>query len=140
MEFLENFSDLKGKTILDTRMGKTSNMCIFVTTDKNVMILEYIIADFRDTDFDDAEVHADLYKKGRCEQYLMSNKGTRTWLQKLGVMSKEDAESYESLILAKREKYQAEREQKELVKERESLKLLIKKFPEFAKEIINTED
>ena len=41
MNFAKNIYDLKGKTILDMKMGQFSNEAVFVTTDGTFLIVEY---------------------------------------------------------------------------------------------------
>ena len=136
MEFAKNIYDLKGKTILDMRMGQFSNEAVFVTTDGTFMIVEY---DFQEDD-DFERIGGNLFKKFRAERYLLNNSGTREWLQRLKVMDENEAANYDETIKQRREKERLEREEKAIVSEKENLKRLIAKYPELAKQAVAKEE
>ena len=132
MEFAKNIYDLKGKTILDMRMGQFSNEAVFVTTDGTFMIVEYEFQE--DDDFE--RIGGNLFNKFRAERYLLNNSGTREWLQRLKVMDENEAANYDETIKQRREKERLEREEKAIVSEKENLKRLIAKYPELAKQAV----
>lgn len=135
MNFAKNIYDLKGKTILDMKMGQFSNEAVFVTTDGTFMVVEYEFQD--DDDFE--RIGGNFFQKFRAERYLLDSPGTREWLQRLNVLSKEEAEHYEDTIKERREKERIKREENNLMAEKENLKRLIKKYPILAKEVISQE-
>ena len=135
MEFAKNIYDLKGKTILDMRMGQFSNEAVFVTTDGTFMIVEY---EFQEDDGFE-RIGGNLFNKFRAERYLLNNPGTREWLQRLKVMDENEAADYDETIKQRREKERLEREERAIVSEKENLKRLIAKYPELAKEAITKE-
>ena len=136
MEFAKNIYDLKGKTILDMRMGQFSNEAVFVTADGTVMTVEYELQE------DDAfeSIGGNFFNKFRAEHYLLKNPGTREWLQRLKVMDENEAANYDETYKQRREKERLEREEKAIVSEKENLKRLIAKYPELAKEAITKEE
>ena len=136
MEFAKNIYDLKGKTILDMRMGQFSNEAVFVTTDGTFMIVEYEFQE--DDDFE--RIGGNLFNKFRAERYLLNNSGTREWLQRLKVMDENEAAYYDETIKQRREKERLEREEKAIVSEKENLKRLIAKYPELAKQAVAKEE
>ena len=136
MEFAKNIYDLKGKTILDMRMGQFSNEAVFVTTDGTFMIVEYEFQE--DDDFE--HIGGNFFNKFRAEHYLLKNPGTREWLQRLKVMDENEAANYDETYKQRREKERLEREEKAIVSEKENLKRLIAKYPELAKEAITKEE
>ena len=136
MEFAKNIYDLKGKTILDMKMGQFSNEAVFVTTDGTFMIVEYEFQE--DDDFE--RIGGNLLNKFRAERYLLNNSGTREWLQRLKVMDENEAADYDETIKQRREKERLEREEKAIVSEKGNLKRLIAKYPELAKEAITKEE
>ena len=136
MEFAKNIYDLKGKTILDMRMGQFSNEAVFVTTDGTFMIVEYEFQE--DDDFE--RIGGNLFNKFRAERYLLNNSGTREWLQRLKVMDENEAADYDETIKQRREKERLEREEKAIVSEKENLKRLIAKYPELAKQAVAKEE
>ena len=135
MEFAKNIYDLKGKTILDMRMGQFSNEAVFVTTDGTFMIVEYEFQE--DDDFE--RIGGNLFNKFRAERYLLNSSGTREWLQRLKVMDENEAAYYDETVKQRREKERLEREERAIVSEKENLKRLIAKYPELAKEAITKE-
>ena len=135
MEFAKNIYDLKGKTILDMKMGQFSNEAVFVTTDGTFMVVEYEFQE--DDDFE--RIGGNFFNKFRAERYLLKNPGTREWLQRLKVMDENEAANYDETIKQRREKERLEREEKAIVSEKENLKRLIAKYPELAKEAITKE-
>ena len=136
MEFAKNIYDLKGKTILDMKMGQFSNEAVFVTTDGTFMIVEYEFQE--DDDFE--RIGGNLFNKFRAERYLLNNSGTREWLQRLKVMDENEAADYDETIKQRREKERLEREEKAIVSEKENLKRLIAKYPELAKQAVAKEE
>ena len=136
MEFAKNIYDLKGKTILDMKMGQFSNEAVFVTTDGTFMIVEYEFQE--DDDFERIGGH--FFNKFRAEHYLLRNPGTREWLQRLKVMDENEAANYDETIKQRREKERLEREEKAIVSEKENLKRLIAKYPELAKQAVAKEE
>ena len=136
MEFAKNIYDLKGKTILDMRMGQFSNEAVFVTTDGTFMIVEYEFQE--DDDFE--RIGGNLLNKFRAERYLLNNSGTREWLQRLKVMDENEAADYDETIKQRREKERLEREERAIVSEKENLKRLIAKYPDLAKQAIAKEE
>lgn len=140
MKFAKGFYDLKGKTILDMRMGTFSDTAIFVTTDHLFMMVKYEQYCGNDNDWDEEEIRPRVLHKTQCEKYLMGDFGTRQWLRQLGVMSKEEEGSYEDMIIAQAKEARLKREVEEDLRERESLKRLMKKFPELAKQVLDTEE
>ena len=136
MEFAKNIYDLKGKTILDMRMGQFSNEAVFVTTDGTFMIVEYEFQE--DDDFE--RIGGNLFNKFRAERYLLNNSGTREWLQRLKVMDENEAANYDETYKQRREKERLEREEKAIVSEKENLKRLIAKYPELAKQAVAKEE
>lgn len=136
MEFAKNIYDLKGKTILDMKMGQFSNEAVFVTTDGTFMIVEYEFQE--DDDFE--RIGGNFFNKFRAEHYLLKNPGTREWLQRLKVMDENEAANYDETIKQRREKERLEREEKAIVSEKENLKRLIAKYPDLAKQAIAKEE
>ena len=136
MEFAKNIYDLKGKTILDMKMGQFSNEAVFVTTDGTFMIVEYEFQE--DDDFE--RIGGNLFNKFRAERYLLNSSGTREWLQRLKVMDENEAAYYDETVKQRREKERLEREERAIVSEKENLKRLIAKYPELAKEAITKEE
>ena len=136
MEFAKNIYDLKGKTILDMKMGQFSNEAVFVTTDGTLMIVEYEFQE--DDDFE--RIGGNFFNKFRAERYLLNNPGTREWLQQLEVLTKGEAERYDETIKERREKERIEREEKAIISEKENLKRLIGKYPVLAREVISEEE
>ena len=136
MNFAKNIYDLKGKTILDMKMGQFSNEAIFVTTDGTFMIVEYEFQE--DDDFE--RIGGNFFQKHRAERYLLDSLGTREWLQRLKVLSKDEAESYNETIKERREKDRIEREEKTIQAEKENLKRLIGKYPDLARAAITKEE
>ena len=136
MEFAKNIYDLKGKTILDMKMGQFSNEAIFVTTDGTFMIVEYEFQE--DDDFE--RIGGNFFNKFRAERYLLNNLGTREWLQRLKVMDENEAANYDETIKQRREKERLEREEKAIISEKENLKRLIGKYPELAKQAVAKEE
>ena len=136
MEFAKNIYDLKGKTILDMKMGQFSNEAVFVTTDGTFMIVEYEFQE--DDDFE--RIGGNLFNKFRAERYLLNNSGTREWLQRLKVMDENEAANYDETYKQRREKERLEREEKAIVSEKENLKRLIAKYPELAKQAVAKEE
>ena len=136
MEFAKNIYDLKGKTILDMRMGQFSNEAVFVTTDGTFMIVEYEFQE--DDDFE--RIGGNLFNKFRAERYLLNSSGTREWLQRLKVMDENEAAYYDETVKQRREKERLEREEKAIVSEKENLKRLIAKYPELAKQAVAKEE
>ena len=136
MEFAKNIYDLKGKTILDMRMGQFSNEAVFVTTDGTFMIVEYEFQE--DDDFE--RIGGNLFNKFRAERYLLNSSGTREWLQRLKVMDENEAADYDETIKQRREKERLEREERAIVSEKENLKRLIAKYPELAKQAVAKEE
>ena len=136
MEFAKNIYDLKGKTILDMKMGQFSNEAVFVTTDGTFMIVEYEFQE--DDDFE--RIGGNLLNKFRAERYLLNNSGTREWLQRLKVMDENEAADYDETIKQRREKERLEREERAIVSEKENLKRLIAKYPDLAKQAIAKEE
>ena len=136
MEFAKNIYDLKGKTILDMRMGQFSNEAVFVTTDGTFMIVEHEFQE--DDDFE--RIGGNLFNKFRAERYLLNNSGTREWLQRLKVMDENEAANYDETYKQRREKERLEREEKAIVSEKENLKRLIAKYPELAKQAVAKEE
>ena len=132
MEFAKNIYDLKGKTILDMRMGQFSNEAVFVTTDGTFMIVEYEFQE--DDDFE--RIGGNLFNKFRAERYLLNSSGTREWLQRLKVMDENEAAYYDETVKQRREKERLEREERAIVSEKENLKRLIAKYPELAKQAV----
>ena len=136
MEFAKNIYDLKGKTILDMRMGQFSNEAVFVTTDGTFMIVEYEFQE--DDDFE--RIGGNLFNKFRAERYLLNSSGTREWLQRLKVMDENEAAYYDETVKQRREKERLEREERAIVSEKENLKRLIAKYPELAKQAVAKEE
>ena len=136
MEFAKNIYDLKGKTILDMKMGQFSNEAVFVTTDGTFMIVEYEFQE--DDDFE--RIGGNLFNKFRAERYLLNSSGTREWLQRLKVMDENEAADYDETIKQRREKERLEREERAIVSEKENLKRLIAKYPELAKQAVAKEE
>ena len=135
MEFAKNIYDLKGKTILDMKMGQFSNEAVFVTTDGTFMIVEYEFQE--DDDFE--RIGGNFFNKFRAGHYLLKNPGTREWLQRLKVMDENEAANYDETYKQRREKKRLEREEKAIVSEKENLKRLIAKYPELAKQAVAKE-
>ena len=136
MEFAKNIYDLKGKTILDMKMGQFSNEAVFVTTDGTFMIVEYEFQE--DDDFE--RIGGNLFNKFRAERYLLNSSGTREWLQRLKVMDENEAAYYDETVKQRREKERLEREERAIVSEKENLKRLIAKYPELAKQAVAKEE
>ena len=136
MEFAKNIYDLKGKTILDMRMGQFSNEAVFVTTEGTFMIVEYEFQE--DDDFE--RIGGNLFNKFRAERYLLNSSGTREWLQRLKVMDENEAAYYDETVKQRREKERLEREERAIVSEKENLKRLIAKYPELAKQAVAKEE
>ena len=136
MEFAKNIYDLKGKTILDMRMGQFSNEAVFVTTDGTFMIVEY---EFQEDDGFE-RIGGNFFNEFRAEHYLLKNPGTREWLQRLKVMDEIEAAYYDETVKQRREKERLEREERAIVSEKENLKRLIAKYPELAKQAVAKEE
>lgn len=130
MEFAKGMYDLKGKTIKEMRMGEFSDMAIFVTEDKMVMIVEYAVNE--DNDMYD-EIGCKLLSKFRVQRYLMDNRGIREWLFNLGVMTKDELDNYEVLIREQAAKEVEKRKQQEIENDKVRLKQLMERYPDLVK-------